>query len=64
MCKALKDERCDKRAIQKSSAKIPQAGTLAMGEALKKLMKSTVFFNIDNNHSKSYNLLKDNKGLK
>ena len=53
-----------KEQYRKALLKYHKLDTLAIGEALKKLMKSTVFFNIDNNHSKSYNLLKDNKELK
>jgi len=65
MCKALKDERCDKRAIQKSSTKIPQARYAGDGGSFEKINEEYCFFyNIDNNHSKSYNLLKDNKELK
>ncbi|MGE3612606.1 MAG: hypothetical protein AB7G20_03865 [Sulfurimonas sp.] len=44
-----------KEQYKKTLLKYHKLDTLAMVEVLKKLMKSTVFFNIDNNHSKSYN---------
>lgn len=46
MCKALKDERCDKRAIQKSSTKIPQARYAGDGRSFEKINEEYCFFSI------------------